>query len=190
MPWRRTLSAQEYTGAELAGAIRTVAGGKRSIAPEVAMDLAMRADDDGLTGRESAILRSAVVGHVNKEIASNFGIATDTVKSHFSQIFSKLWGSQPHRGRTHRIGPWPTPTLRIVGSCCRRRQQHVVQMIRQQVISWGMTLEPLRQKEARAATKARPRMGRCADMVEAFDAGAMIDALLERPPEKGLINRR
>ncbi|HEY0505769.1 MAG TPA: response regulator transcription factor [Lysobacter sp.] len=77
-------------GTELADAIRTVAAGKRSISPDVAMDLAVHAGGEALTGRELAILHSAAAGHENKKIASHLGISTETVKSHLRHIFGKL----------------------------------------------------------------------------------------------------
>lgn len=75
---------------ELAGAIRSVAVGRRCLSPDVAVDLAVHAGDEVLTTRELSILRSAAAGNENKMIASHLGISVETVKSHMRHIFGKL----------------------------------------------------------------------------------------------------
>ena len=47
----------------------------------------------GLTQRELAIVRAVVAGNTNQEIAGNFSITENTVKSHLTHIFNKLGAS-------------------------------------------------------------------------------------------------
>lgn len=77
-------------GNELADALQAVMAGKRCVSPDIAVDLAMHVADESLTGRELTILRSAASGNENKEIATQLGISTETVKSHMARIFGKL----------------------------------------------------------------------------------------------------
>jgi len=49
-----------------------------------------RAKNYGLTRRELEIVSGVVAGLINKEIASHFKIAEDTVKHHMTSIFDKL----------------------------------------------------------------------------------------------------
>jgi len=44
----------------------------------------------GLTGREQEVVKWAIQGMTNKEIAAQLGISDKTVKAHLSNIFSKL----------------------------------------------------------------------------------------------------
>ncbi len=46
--------------------------------------------DFGLTGREKEIVRAVISGHLNKEIADQYGISEQTVKHHITNIFDKL----------------------------------------------------------------------------------------------------
>jgi NarL family two-component system response regulator LiaR len=83
----------------LCDAIRAAAAGKVQLAPEAAA-LLMReiqmpaprpvAGADVLTDRETEVLRLVARGYANKEIASELGIGEKTVKTHVSNVLSKL----------------------------------------------------------------------------------------------------
>ncbi len=75
---------------ELIDVIRKVAGGLRHIPAEIAVRLAGRIPQSGLTEREHDVLRLLVRGRRNREIADNLGIAAGTVKTHVENILLKL----------------------------------------------------------------------------------------------------
>lgn len=75
---------------ELLETIRAVHAGQKRIPPEVAGELAEHATDDALTEREIAVLRWVALGNSNKEIADRLAIGEATVKSHVTNILSKL----------------------------------------------------------------------------------------------------
>ena len=75
---------------ELLETIRAVHAGQKRIPPEVASELAEHAADDELTAREIEVLRLIAAGNSNKLIADQLSIAEETVKSHVSNILSKL----------------------------------------------------------------------------------------------------
>ena len=96
---------KEVTGSQLTNAIRTVADGFSLIYPSVAkrvLDEFGRlrgggdrpaGEDEGysdLTAREREVLKLVASGRANKEIAASLGISERTVKTHISNIFSKL----------------------------------------------------------------------------------------------------
>jgi DNA-binding NarL/FixJ family response regulator len=75
---------------ELLDTIRAVHAGQKRIPPEVAAQLAEHAADDGLTEREIDVLRLIAAGNSNKLIADQLSIGEATVKSHVTNILSKL----------------------------------------------------------------------------------------------------
>ena len=75
---------------ELLDAIRAVHAGKKRIPPEIAAQLADHASDDALTEREIDVLRLIGAGNSNKQIADQLSIGEATVKSHVTNILSKL----------------------------------------------------------------------------------------------------
>jgi DNA-binding NarL/FixJ family response regulator len=75
---------------ELLDTIRAVHAGQKRIPPEIAAELAEHATDDALTEREIAVLRLIAVGNSNKQIADHLSIGEATVKSHVTNILSKL----------------------------------------------------------------------------------------------------
>jgi DNA-binding NarL/FixJ family response regulator len=75
---------------ELLDTIRAVHAGQKRIPPEVAAELADHATDDLLTGREIEVLRLIAGGNSNKLIADHLSIGEATVKSHVTNILSKL----------------------------------------------------------------------------------------------------
>jgi DNA-binding NarL/FixJ family response regulator len=75
---------------ELIEAIRAVHAGRKRIPPEIAADLAEHAADDALTAREIDVLRLIAAGNANKNIANHLAIGEATVKTHVTNILSKL----------------------------------------------------------------------------------------------------
>jgi DNA-binding NarL/FixJ family response regulator len=84
---------------ELLDTIRAVHAGQKRIPPEVAAQLADHAADDELTAREIDVLRLIASGHANKVIAAELAITEETVKSHVTNILSKLGAND----RTHAV---------------------------------------------------------------------------------------
>jgi len=94
---------KEVSGNQLTNAIRTVADGFSLIYPSVARRVldefgqlrsaipSSEADVySDLTPREREVLRLVASGRANKEIGAQLGISERTVKTHISNIFSKL----------------------------------------------------------------------------------------------------
>lgn len=75
---------------ELLETIRAVHAGQKRVPPEIAAELADHAVDDALTDREIDVLRLIASGNSNKQIADRLTIGESTVKSHISNILSKL----------------------------------------------------------------------------------------------------
>jgi DNA-binding NarL/FixJ family response regulator len=84
---------------ELLDAIRAVHAGQKRIPAEIAAELADHATDDALTEREIDVLRLIGAGNSNKQIADQLSIGEATVKSHVTNIFSKLGAND----RTHSV---------------------------------------------------------------------------------------
>ena len=84
---------------ELLETIRAVHAGQKRIPPEVAAELADHAADDDLTPREIDVLRLIASGNANKVIADRLSITEETVKSHVTNILSKLGAND----RTHAV---------------------------------------------------------------------------------------
>jgi DNA-binding NarL/FixJ family response regulator len=84
---------------ELLDTIRAVHAGQKRIPPEVATQLADHAADDELSAREIDVLRLIASGNANKVIAAELAIAEETVKSHVTNILSKLGAND----RTHAV---------------------------------------------------------------------------------------
>lgn len=89
----------------LAAAIRTVHGGGRVIAPELAVDA--WGEKDPLTGRERQILQLAMEGNTTAEIAAKIFLSEGTVRNYLSETISKL-GAQNRieAGRIARERGW------------------------------------------------------------------------------------
>jgi DNA-binding NarL/FixJ family response regulator len=75
---------------ELLDAIRAVHAGQKRIPPEIAAELADHATDEALTDREIDVVRLIAAGNSNKQIADRLLIGEATVKSHVTNILSKL----------------------------------------------------------------------------------------------------
>jgi len=65
----------------------------------VAAVVAEHAGEDELSARELAVLRLIAGGNANKEIAAQLSISEETVKSHVTNILSKLSAND----RTHAV---------------------------------------------------------------------------------------
>ncbi len=72
---------------ELATAIRAVAAGESLLDPEM---VSAAREDGGLTARECEVLRLIADGHNNAQIAVTLFVSENTVKTHVSNIFTKL----------------------------------------------------------------------------------------------------
>jgi DNA-binding NarL/FixJ family response regulator len=75
---------------ELLETIRAVHAGQRRIPPDIAAELAEHAMDDELTEREIDVLKLVAAGNANKQIADQLSVGEATIKSHVSNILSKL----------------------------------------------------------------------------------------------------
>lgn len=75
---------------ELVKAIRSVYAGKKYIQPEVAAILSQNLGQEELTATETRILQEIVAGKANKEIAFDFNVSENTVKTHVKNVFDKL----------------------------------------------------------------------------------------------------
>ncbi|HUL32679.1 MAG TPA: response regulator transcription factor [Candidatus Eisenbacteria bacterium] len=75
---------------ELLETIRAVHAGQKRIPPDVAAELAAHMADDALSPREIDVLRLIAAGNSNKLIADHLSIGEATVKSHVTNILSKL----------------------------------------------------------------------------------------------------
>ncbi len=84
---------------DLIDAIRRVHAGQKQIPAEVAAEVAEHTEEDDLTAREIDVLRLIAAGNANKEIASRLSIGEETVKSHVTNILSKLHA----KDRTHAV---------------------------------------------------------------------------------------
>src|SRR5215469_3943676 len=84
---------------ELLDTIRSVYAGRKKIPPEIASELAEHASDDELSAREIDVLRLIAAGYSNKQIADRLTIGEGTVKTHITNILSKLSASD----RTHAV---------------------------------------------------------------------------------------
>jgi DNA-binding NarL/FixJ family response regulator len=75
---------------ELLETIRAVHVGQKRISPDIAAELAQYAAEDSLSPRELDVLRLIAAGNSNKLIADQLSIGEATVKSHVTNILSKL----------------------------------------------------------------------------------------------------
>jgi DNA-binding NarL/FixJ family response regulator len=82
---------------DLLETIRSVHAGRKTVSPEVSVELATHATDDRLTPAEIGVLGLIAAGHSNKQIADKLHITEDTVKGRVRSILSKLGAND----RTH-----------------------------------------------------------------------------------------
>lgn len=83
----RAYLLKDATREELAGAIRAVAAGESLLDPEM---VTAAHNDSSLTARECDVLRLMADGHNNAQIAVALFVSENTVKTHVSNIFTKL----------------------------------------------------------------------------------------------------
>lgn len=85
---------KDTEGDELCRAIKAAAAGQVQLSPAAAARLMRQVrkpeEPDALTPRETEVLRLLAEGLANKEIARTLGIGEKTVKTHVSNILSKL----------------------------------------------------------------------------------------------------
>lgn len=84
---------------ELLQTIRTVHGGRKAMAAEVAAGVAEHTGEEGLTPKEVDVLRLIAAGNANKEIGAQLGITEETVKSRVKNILNELGAND----RTHAV---------------------------------------------------------------------------------------
>ena len=84
---------------ELLETIRAVHAGQKRVSSEVAAGIAEHATDDGLSPRETDVLRLIAAGNANKEIATQLRLTEETVKHHVKNILGKLGAND----RTHAV---------------------------------------------------------------------------------------
>ena len=75
---------------ELVSAIRRVAAGKRTISPEIENMLANDPPVPELSPRQRDILESIKRGLTNNQIAMQFEISPESVKTHIAKLFEKI----------------------------------------------------------------------------------------------------
>ncbi len=90
---------KEMVHTEVVRAIRTVHSGKRLMPQEVAERLSEYFPQVALTPREVEVLGCVAKGMANKEIATQLGTASGTVKMHIQNILAKLGAAD----RTHAV---------------------------------------------------------------------------------------
>lgn len=78
---------------DLLDVVRQVHAGKKRIPPEIAARLAEHLGDEGLTDRETEVLRQVASGNRNRDIATKLFISEETVKVHIKHIMEKLGAS-------------------------------------------------------------------------------------------------
>ncbi|HET8873113.1 MAG TPA: response regulator transcription factor [Gaiellaceae bacterium] len=88
---------KEAADAEVVGAVREVAEGRRYVHPVLGARLVAadaderaKAEEDPLSEREHEILRLLALGHTNQEIASSLYLSVRTVETHRAHIMQKL----------------------------------------------------------------------------------------------------
>lgn len=78
---------------DLVAAVRSIMRGGAALEPGVAarvLERMQQSESDNLSNRERDVLRLLVVGASNKQIAARLALSENTIKTHLSNIFSKL----------------------------------------------------------------------------------------------------
>ena len=78
---------------DLTETIRQVHAGKKSVPPEVAARIVEHLSEDSLSEREVEVLKLAMTGNRNRDIAERLFISEETVKGHMKHILEKLGAS-------------------------------------------------------------------------------------------------
>ena len=77
-------------GTRLLSAIKSVAVGRKTVAPEVSKLLSVDPPAQPLTPRQAEVLGFLVRGLTNSDIARQLGISVERVKDHLNAIFAKI----------------------------------------------------------------------------------------------------
>lgn len=77
-------------GTRLLSAIKSVAVGRKTVAPEVSKLLSVDPPVQPLTPRQAEVLGFLVRGLTNSDIARQLGISVERVKDHLNAIFAKI----------------------------------------------------------------------------------------------------
>ena len=75
---------------DLVQTIRSVHAGRKTIPPEIVVQMAQHQADDAWTEREVEVLRLVAAGNGNKIVADQPAISEETVKGNMRSILSKL----------------------------------------------------------------------------------------------------
>ena len=78
------------SNSELVAAIRATAEGKRVISQEISRMIAEDPPVPEISGRQLQILESIARGLTNREIAMQFNISPDSVKTHITRVMGKI----------------------------------------------------------------------------------------------------
>jgi DNA-binding NarL/FixJ family response regulator len=89
----RSYMLKSTPASDLAEAIRRVHAGKKSVPPDVAARIAEHLSEDPLSEREVEVLKLAMTGNRNRDIADRLFISEETVKAHMKHILVKLGAS-------------------------------------------------------------------------------------------------
>ncbi len=81
---------KDVSADDLVKAIRTVNAGRKYVQDEVANILSEHFGQEELTKTERKILQAIVAGKANKEIAFDFNVSENTIKTHVKNVFEKL----------------------------------------------------------------------------------------------------
>jgi two-component system response regulator NreC len=85
--------AKDRADTELLHAVRLAAGGEPYVSPRVARELEgldRAINDDGLSPRETEVLRSIALGYTSAEIAGKLHLSRRTIETHRANIHRKL----------------------------------------------------------------------------------------------------
>ena len=81
------------TNGELVSAIRNIAAGKRVIADDIHRQSRKNPMTPSLTPRQLEVLNSVSQGFTHREIADQFSISPESVKTHLENIFARIGAS-------------------------------------------------------------------------------------------------
>jgi DNA-binding NarL/FixJ family response regulator len=95
----RAFMLKVHVPLDLLETIRTVHGGGKRIPADIATELAEHATDGELSAREIEVLYLIAAGNSNKQIGDRLFIGEGTVKTHVTNILSKLSAND----RTHAV---------------------------------------------------------------------------------------
>jgi len=84
---------------DLLNTIRAISVGAKRVSSEVERELANHIGDDGISVRETQVLKLVAQGHTNRRIATTLGISEETAKGHLKSILGKLGAAD----RTHAV---------------------------------------------------------------------------------------